>query len=130
MALILRPASTGNVGAAFAGARRDLEDLEERDFDELYELVTRSPKNGVKAGFAHHALSGTGKVGAAFAGARRDLEDEDLVARALEELDERDFWIFTPATLTTPRTLNTRESFCETCTSLEQSNPTFGNRGF
>ncbi|CAG9955354.1 unnamed protein product [Clonostachys rosea f. rosea IK726] len=88
----------GNVGAAFAGARRDLEDLEERDFDELderdfdedvYELVTRSPKKGVKTGLAHHALSVGGQVGAAFAGARRDI-DEELVARALEDLDERD----------------------------------------
>ncbi|CAG9952387.1 unnamed protein product [Clonostachys rosea f. rosea IK726] len=53
-------------------------------------INTRSPKNGVKTSLAHSALSAAGNVGAAFAGAPRDLEDEDLVARALEELDERD----------------------------------------
>ncbi|CAI6091325.1 unnamed protein product [Clonostachys chloroleuca] len=82
--------AAGNIGAAFAGAPRDLGDLEEGDFDELDELVTRSPKNGVKTSLAHSALSAAGNIGAAFAGAPRDLGDEDLVARALEELDERD----------------------------------------
>jgi uncharacterized protein YcfJ len=87
----------GHVGAAFAG--RDVDELDERDFydelderdfdDDVYELATRSPK-GTKTGLAHHALSVAGKVGAAFAGARRDFDDEELVARALEELDERD----------------------------------------
>ncbi|CAH0023422.1 unnamed protein product [Clonostachys rhizophaga] len=62
---------------------RELESLNERDLDE------RSPKNGQWRKLAHHAINVVGGSLARNKG-RRDLGMEDLVARELQVLDERD----------------------------------------
>lgn len=62
---------------------RALESLDERGLDE------RSPKNGQWRKLAHHAINVVGGHMANRKG-RRDLGMEDLVARELQVLDERD----------------------------------------
>ncbi|CAH0055961.1 unnamed protein product [Clonostachys solani] len=76
------------IGSVFGGrrGRRDLEELVSRDL----ELEERSPRSR-GSGLARHAISTAGKVGVAWANnQRRDLDSESLVARELENLDERD----------------------------------------
>lgn len=76
------------IGSVFGGrrGRRDLEELVSRDL----ELEERNSR-GRGSGLARHAISTAGRVGEAWAkNQRRDLDDESLVARELENLDERD----------------------------------------
>uniref|UniRef100_A0A8H7TNP9 Uncharacterized protein n=1 Tax=Bionectria ochroleuca TaxID=29856 RepID=A0A8H7TNP9_BIOOC len=77
------------IGSVFGG-RRGRRDLEDELFSRDLELEERSSR-GRGSGLARHAISTAGRVGVAWAkNQRRDLDDESLVARELENLDERD----------------------------------------